>query len=129
MLRAPSKTWTIFGCLLATTLASACSAIFVGDCVDIGVAGLAISAVDARTQQSVLEGATVIVIHDGVRDSVTLHDQNPRPEYYTSFTQSGSFIIIIRIGGFREWTSNEVVVGRDRCGHPKTQHITAVLTT
>lgn len=117
-------------CLLPVALLSACSASFiVGDCVSIGVPALSISAIDSRSRQSVLAGATIIVVHNGVRDSVSLPSSYSQTEYVSGFAESGSFIVIIRHSGFQEAMTNEIIVRTDRCGHPKTAFLTIVLST
>jgi len=117
-------------CTLSTGLLSACSGIFFfGDCVSIGVPGLGISVVDARNRQSIQDGSTIIVVHNGVRDSSAIANPTPATESFFAFEQSGSFAIIVRHAGFQELTLNDVVVAADRCGHPKTAHVTAALTT
>ncbi|HEX8944193.1 MAG TPA: hypothetical protein VF785_13730 [Gemmatimonadaceae bacterium] len=115
---------------LLATLLSACSASFmVGDCVSIGAPALSISAIDSRDHHSVLGGATIIVVHNGVRDSVSLPSSYSQAEYVAGFAESGSFIVIIRHLGFQEATTNEILVKTDRCGHPRTAFLTIVLST
>lgn len=114
---------------LLVTLLSACSASFiVGDCVSIGVPALSISAIDSRNHQSVLAGATIIVVHNEVRDSVSLPSSYSQAEYVAGFAESGSFTVIIRHPGFQEAMTNEILVKTDRCGHPKTAFLTIVLS-
>jgi hypothetical protein len=115
-------------CLFPAGLLSACHNPLEGDCVDIGVPALAISATDARTQQPVLAGASVILIHNGLRDSVTIPNPYAATEYEPAAFESGTYSIVVRQVGFQEWTKTDVVVSADRCGHPNTAHIVAVLT-
>jgi len=115
-------------CLFPAGLLSACRNPFEGDCVDIAVPALAISASDARTQKPVLAGASVVVIHNGLRDSVTIPNPYAAAEYEPAVFESGAYTIVIRQGGFQEWTKADVVVSADRCGHANTARVVAVLT-
>lgn len=89
-----------------------------GDCLSIATFGIDLTAVDARTQQSILPGLTVIVVHNGVRDSSIISPSYGYRSAGLAVGQDGVFSVTVSKSGYGSVTKDNIVVGSDRCGHP-----------
>ena len=101
-----------------TFVLAACRLITTSDCLAIATPGLDLTAVDALTLQSILPGLTVIIVHNGLRDSTVISSSFGYRSAGFAFGQDGVFSVTVRRSGYAESTKDNIVVGSDRCRHP-----------
>jgi hypothetical protein len=99
-----------------------------GDCISLGGYALAVSAIDARTHSSILPGSTIIVAHDGVRDSITVRESLEGSTVGVGGSKAGTFSVTVRKNGYTEATQTDIHVGNGHCGLPETANVSLALT-
>ena len=92
---------------LFALLVSGCSLLTSSDCVSIGVAGIQLSVVDARTSQTPI--GTVVTVADGeYRETLT---QTGRV-YVGAVERPGTYSVVVEAPGYMRWTRENVRVVR-----------------
>ena len=97
-------------------------------CDSFGRFALDISATDARTHQSALPGATLVVVHDGVRDSTVIPPSFTGARVSLNDQQTGKFTVTVRKNGYQDASSDTVVVRAGDCGRPNTVQVDLTVT-
>jgi hypothetical protein len=115
----------------ACTAILGCSVFTSHDCADIKRFSFSIQVADSATKEYIALGATLIARHDDHTDSLVVPGTGqPGASDATGTgigTDTGSFDLVVRKVGYRDWIRTNVVVPRDDCGQPDTQLITAYL--
>ena len=104
-----------------------------GDCVSIGYPAFLVTVRDARTQESLIIGTTVLAFGTGGADSVTYTSETPSTVtsiiLWEGHLNEGIYTIEARRPGYATWRRERVVLRTDRCGHPEEAvEITALLS-
>lgn len=104
-------------------LASACSLITTGDCVDVGVSGIRVTVLDQRTRQSP-NGATVTLADGDYRETL----MGNGGVYNGAIERPGTYSITVEAPGYSTWTRNNVrVVRGGSCNYLKSVAVTSEL--
>ncbi len=110
-MRIQSSVQRVISVALLAILASSCSHLTSSDCVSIGVAGIQISVLDKRTNQT--PSMTVVTVTDGdYRETLT----RSGAVYVGAVERPGSYSIVVEAPGYARWTRENVsVVRRGSC--------------
>lgn len=116
-----------------TALAGACSSTTELSvvCPDILKMSLSVSVFDAATGAPAATGATVIVHSSTFEDSVVLTREVAPPlapyMVYEDRAKAGTYSVVVRKSGYRDWQENGVVIHADKCGVTSPAIVTAEL--
>ena len=100
-------------------------------CPDILRMSLSVSVFDAATGTPAATDATVIVHSSAFQDSVVLTQEVAPPlapyMVFEDRAKAGTYSVIVRKSGYRDWQQNGVVIRADRCGVTSPAIVTANL--
>ena len=98
------------------------------NCPDIYAYGVVVSVRDSTSGADAVAGATGVAIDGTFRDSVSVPSgKSPQASAISlAGERAGTYTVIVRKAGYKDWTNSNVVVTRDAC-HVRTVTLTAQL--
>jgi hypothetical protein len=122
------------GAAVALLMVSGLSGCRLG-CDTIGVPALQVDVRDAATGQPLAWRALLITVREtGRADTASLGDGSVIPADTTRLltvtantVSAGTYTVIVRRPGYREWVRRDVRVDADNCGQPKSRRLEARL--
>jgi hypothetical protein len=121
----PFRYCAMVATLTTPAVLSGCQA---SGCDSFGAFALDVSVTDARTQQSALPGATVVIVHEGARDSTVIPMSYTGTRVQLHDQETGNFTVTIRKAGYQNVSSNNVLVSSGDCGRPNTVRVDLTLS-